>query len=66
MSVQFNELRKSGLAETDTKNPEQLRSDQQGKESGSAGVFQALLNILKPEGGAAPPGGLRNRPRLRG
>ncbi len=62
MSLKFNELEKSGLAETDTQNRERLNGGLQGKKAGSASVFQALLNIFKPEGGSAPPGGLRSRP----
>ena len=57
MSVIVDQLNKAGLAQTDLNSV-----GQDGSSAGQTGVFQALLNLLKPEETQAPAGGLRNKP----
>ncbi len=61
MSVTLNEFAKAGFAESraqEAARPNGLP----GKQPGNPNVFQTLLNLFKPDEGAAPAGGLRNKP----
>ncbi len=59
MSVTFGNLTKAGLV---GQNQAQVDKGSSGKDSEHENVFQALLNVLKPEEDATPVSGLRNRP----
>lgn len=57
MSVRVDEFSKTG----NDSGP--IDNGLSGKQTGKGTIFQALLNMLKPEeGGTAPTGGFRNRP----